>query len=60
MDERGNMWGLYRHVFKQYYKIRGIDECIDGDLKHVECYAVSAKLPHILEGIVSETAINVV
>jgi len=54
------MWGLYRHVFKQYYKIRGFDECIDGDLKHVECYAVSAKLPHILEGIVSETAINVV
>ena len=61
IDERGNMWGLYWCVFKQYYKIRGFDGCVDEDLKRVVCYAVSAaKLSHMLERIVSETSIDVV
>jgi hypothetical protein len=59
--QRGNTWGRYWCVFKHYCKIRGFDGCVDGDLKHVGCYDVSAaKLSHMLERIISETSIDVV
>jgi hypothetical protein len=55
------MWGLYWCVFKQYCKILGFDGYVDGDLKLVGYYAVSAAyLSQMLERIDYETSIDVV